>query len=95
MLSYGCCCSLDYKLDIRGYFDPLALRKAKIAYNFGLSECSRVKISVFKITGVDCNMTKNIFPISAFSTRISLHLARYWSSHSALDGWGFQGHILS
>ena len=23
--------------------DPIALRKAKIAYNFGLSECNRVK----------------------------------------------------
>ena len=30
--------------------NPIALRKAKIAYNFGLSECSRVKrlkISIF------------------------------------------------
>ena len=25
-------------------FNPIALRKTKIAYNFGLSECSRVKI---------------------------------------------------
>ena len=24
-------------------FDPFALRKAKIVYNFGLSECKRVK----------------------------------------------------
>ena len=24
-------------------FNPIALRKAKIAYNFGLSECDRVK----------------------------------------------------
>ena len=24
-------------------FNPIALRKAKIAYNFGLSECNRVK----------------------------------------------------
>ena len=24
-------------------FNPIALRKAKIVYNFGLSECSRVK----------------------------------------------------
>ena len=24
-------------------FNPVALRKAKIAYNFGLSECNRVK----------------------------------------------------
>ena len=25
------------------FFNPIALRKAKIAYNFGLSECNRVK----------------------------------------------------
>ena len=25
-------------------FNPIELRKAKIVYNFGLSECSRVKI---------------------------------------------------
>ena len=24
-------------------FNPIALRKTKIAYNFGLSECNRVK----------------------------------------------------
>ena len=24
-------------------FNPIALRKAKIVYNFGLSDCSRVK----------------------------------------------------
>ena len=24
------------------YFNPIALKKAKIAYNFGLSECNRV-----------------------------------------------------
>ena len=28
-------------------FNPIALRKAKIAYNFGLSECNRVKMGVF------------------------------------------------
>ena len=25
-------------------FNPIALRKTKIAYNFGLSECNRVKV---------------------------------------------------
>ena len=25
-------------------FNPIALRKAKIVYNFGLSECNRVKV---------------------------------------------------
>ena len=28
---------------IKRIFNPIALRKAKIVYNFGLSECSRVK----------------------------------------------------
>ena len=28
---------------ISGIFNPIALRKAKTGYNFGLSECSRVK----------------------------------------------------
>ena len=27
--------------------NPIALRKAKIVYSFGLSECSRVKILIF------------------------------------------------
>ena len=30
------------------FFTPIALRKAKIVYNFGLSECSRVKGIYFK-----------------------------------------------
>ena len=25
------------------YFSPIAIRKAKIVYNFGLSECNRVR----------------------------------------------------
>ena len=28
-------------------FNPIALRKAKIVYNFGLCECSRVKNEVY------------------------------------------------
>ena len=27
-------------------FNPIALRKAKIVYNFGLSECNRVKVQI-------------------------------------------------
>ena len=38
-------------------FNPIALRKAKIAYNFGLFECSRVKYTSkaenFKFRNVD------------------------------------------
>ena len=30
-------------------FNPTALRKAKIAYNFGLSECNRVKEQYVKV----------------------------------------------
>ena len=30
------------------HINPVALRKAKTAYNFGLSECNRVKSSVLK-----------------------------------------------
>ena len=29
------------------YINPIAPRKAKIVYNFGLSECNRVKVLVF------------------------------------------------
>ena len=29
-------------------FNPIALRKAKTVYNFGLSECNRVKFVLFK-----------------------------------------------
>ena len=31
------------------FFNPIALRKAKIVYNFGLSECNRVKVFVVGI----------------------------------------------
>ena len=30
-------------------FNPIALRKAKIVYNFGLPECNRVNISTFVV----------------------------------------------
>ena len=31
-------------------FNPVALRKAKIVYNFGLSECNKVKITVLGVS---------------------------------------------
>ena len=31
-------------LSVKSLFNPIALRKAKIVYNFGLSECSRVNV---------------------------------------------------
>ena len=45
----NCLCSIPFKLDVfsswkdHSNFNPIALRKAKIEYNFGLSECNRVK----------------------------------------------------
>ena len=41
--SYGICLML-YCLQVkcRSHINPFALRKATFAYNFGLSECSRV-----------------------------------------------------
>ena len=45
----GCVISQNY-LTLSGVlhffiFNPTALRKAKIVYNFGLSECNRIKLS--------------------------------------------------
>ena len=41
---------VTFQLDLNEYsakgdnsFNPIALRKAKIVYNFGLTECQRVK----------------------------------------------------
>ena len=34
---------MDEALCIIKLFNPIVLRKAKIVYNFGLSECNRVK----------------------------------------------------
>ena len=31
--------------DVGCFLNPIALRKAKIVYNFGLSECNRVKVN--------------------------------------------------
>ena len=32
-------------LEVIIFFNPIALRKTKIVYNFGLSECNRVKVN--------------------------------------------------
>ena len=37
----------------KGAFNPIALRKTKIAYNFGLSECNRVKKLIKKAISGD------------------------------------------
>ena len=36
-------------------FNPFALRKSKIVYNFGLSECNRVKVNVYNLGLSECN----------------------------------------
>ena len=35
-------------------FNPTALRKAKIVYNFGLSECNRVNPLTVYTRNIDC-----------------------------------------
>ena len=40
-------------------FNPTALRKAKIAYNFGLSECNRVKYGFGNI--IICHAKQKVF----------------------------------
>ena len=40
-------------------FNPTALRKTKIVYNFGLSECNRVKGYNFGLS--ECNRVKGNF----------------------------------
>ena len=54
------------KNTVSGRFNPFALRKSKIVYNFGLSECNRVKTILyssihicneyFKISGSDSEL---------------------------------------
>ena len=53
-------------------FNPIALRKAKIAYNFGLSECNRVKGRPNRVKGRPNLFSKEasrnsqkLFPFSA------------------------------
>ena len=47
MLVYYKCCSCKASTQTL-CLNPIALRKAKIAYNFGLSECSRVNFLTTK-----------------------------------------------
>ena len=37
---------MKIQLVVQILFNPIALRKTKIAYNFGLSECNKVKESI-------------------------------------------------
>ena len=42
-------------------FNPIALRKAKIVYNFGLSECNRVKFNDTGHYNILVNSRKTFF----------------------------------
>ena len=52
-------------------FNPIALRKAKIVYNFGLSECNRVKkkrkLSYLEALSYCLDMQMYIFDLSTLS----------------------------
>ena len=59
---YGAPC-VQPVISLRGVFirlNPIALRKAKIAYNFGLSECNRVNPVVAPDKPDICGKKKNI-----------------------------------
>ena len=44
--------------------NPIALRKAKIVYNFGLSECNRVKMNGYTFRGSSCAIIYFAFLLS-------------------------------
>ena len=46
-------CIIDLAVVTLICFNPIALKKTKIVYNFGLSECSRVKWKQFKPNTVE------------------------------------------
>ena len=56
-------------------FNPIALRKAKIAYNFGLSECNRVKVNGYFSRGSNS---------SRFSFATLLHWRSVFEGHNLL-----------
>ena len=47
--------------------NPIALRKAKTVYNFGLSECNGVKVNGFFFRGIN----SEIYILSPFSMGIN------------------------
>ena len=66
------------------HHNPIALRKAKIVYNFGLSECNSVKIikmqpsCVLQYNILLCEFAKNkLFPFKSMA--ISVNLASFFS----------------
>ena len=54
--------SCFYQVIFQSLFNPIALRKTKIAYNFGLSECSSANVwNVFKSICFDFVIVKFIW----------------------------------
>ena len=44
-------------------FNPIALREAKIVYNFGLSECERVKSEIKNYINIPLNTSQHVCPL--------------------------------
>ena len=61
---------LPTESEIKSDFNPIALRKAKIVYNFGLSECNRVNdrldLPELYISGSSDDNYEMIFLISSY-----------------------------
>ena len=60
---------------IYGYFNPITLRKAKIVYNFSLSECNRVKCKIFN--GVQYINTKLYRRVSSLKHSLEFSQTSY------------------
>ena len=59
--------------DVLVLLNPIALRKAKIAYNFGLSECNRVKMQKFDSPPPPPPPLSIVFGFSAFDLTYTKH----------------------
>ena len=56
---------ITIKAGLLSYFNPIALRKAKSVYNFGLSKCKRVKIRSVDVASVKMVLDDSSFHILA------------------------------
>ena len=59
-------------ISVRTFINPIALRKAKIAYNFGLSECSRAKTTLQICHKFSSNILKHCCNAGAGRHKIEL-----------------------
>ena len=58
----------ENKIYLTPFFNPIALRKAKIVYNFGLSECNRVNSEHSTFNSQVTLTFDTIFEIPIFKT---------------------------